>query len=111
MRRLISALFIVLYTVSVIGLTIDRTQARAAEHARDSKHGRSKHGARIGEWHRRSPRQLNTKLMEDGSVLASPFIYTYPTRYETALHHLLSGSIAVQGARLISSRAPPTATV
>src|SRR5882672_6106342 len=111
MRRLIAVLFIVFYTVCVVGLTIDRTQARVADHARDSKHGRSKHGARIGEWHRRSPRQLHTRLMEDGSVLASPFVYTYLPRSETALHHLLSCLLAVQGARVISSRAPPVATV
>src|SRR6267143_1147185 len=111
MRRLIPVLFIVFYTVSVVGLTIDRTQTLVADHTRDSKNGRSKHGARIGEWHRRSPRQPHTKLMEDGSVLASPFVRTHPPRFETTLHHLFSGLIAVQGARVISSRAPPTGTV
>src|SRR6267378_5855277 len=110
MRRLIPVLFIVFYTVSVVGLTIDRTQTLVADHARDSKNGRSKHGARIGEWHRRSPRQLHTKLMEDGSVLASPFVRTYPPRSETTFPHLLSGLIALQGVRVTSSRAPPTPT-
>jgi hypothetical protein len=109
MRRLIPAIFIVIYTVSVVGLTIDRTQALVAEHARDSKHGRSQHGARIGEWHRRVPRQLHTKLMEDGSVLASPFVRTYPPRSEMTLHHLLSGLVPVHNAQAVSSRAPPAA--
>src|SRR6266481_8968410 len=103
MRRLIPLIFIVIYTVSVVGATIDRTQALVADHARDSKHGRSQHGARIGEWHRRSPRQSqHIKLMEDGSVLASPFVRTYPPRSETVVQHLLSGLNAVQGSRVIS---------
>src|SRR5438105_10871555 len=111
MRRLIPAIFIVFYSVSVVGLTIDRTESWVADHARDSKHGRSKHGARIGEWHRRSPLQLQTKLMEGGSVVASPFVYTHQPSSETALNHLSSCLIAIQDARVISSRAPPGVTL
>jgi hypothetical protein len=108
-RRLVPALFLVFYTASVVGLTIDRTQTWVAEHARDFKHDRSLNGARIGESHRRSPRQLHTRLIEDGPVLVSPFVRTSdPPNSETALHHLLSGFVAGQSARVISSRAPPT---
>src|SRR5207245_4736068 len=63
MRRLIPALFLVFYTVSAAGSSILRTQAWVTEHAREGKHHTSKHGARIGEWHQRSPHQLQTKLL------------------------------------------------
>jgi len=110
MKQLVPTLFLVFYTVSAVGWSIDRTQAWAAEHARAGKHHQSKHGARIGEWHRRSPHQLQTKLLEDGSGLVSPFVRAFgPPQSETALHHLLRGLVAGQTARIISSRAPPTA--
>jgi len=90
-------------------LTIERTQTWVAEHARDSKRARQ-NGARIGEWHRRSTRQIiQTKLIEDGSGLASLFVATNPPHSETALHNLLSGFAAGPSTRVVSSRAPPTA--
>jgi hypothetical protein len=110
MRRFALSLFLIFYTASVVGLSIERTQAWIAEHGRDSKQGQSRQGARIGEWHRRSPRQLAfSKLLEDGSVLASPFVRTSPPHSETTLHHLLFDVVAGQSAQVTSSRAPPTA--
>src|SRR5204862_4462515 len=111
MKQLVPTLFLVFYTVSAGGWSIDRTKAWAAEHARAGKHHQSKHGARIGEWHRRSPHQLQTKLLEDGSGLVSPFVSVFGLPHsETALHHLPGGFAARQSARVISSRAPPTVT-
>jgi len=111
MRRLAPVLFLVFYTVSAAGSSILRTQAWVAEHAREGKHHASKQGARIGEWHRRSPHQLQTKLLEDGSGLVSPFVSVFGLPHsETALHHLPGGFAARQSARVISSRAPPTVT-
>src|SRR5438132_8097134 len=110
MKQLVPTLFLVFYTVSAVGWSIDRTQAWAAEHAREGKDHRSKHGARIGEWHRRSPHQVQTKWLEDGSCLVSPFVRAFgPRQSETALHHLLGGVVGGQTARGISSRAPPKA--
>ncbi len=110
MRQLVPALFLAFYTVSAVGLSIERTQAWAAEHAREGRHHQSKQGARIGEWHRRSPLQLQTKLLEDGSGLVSPVVGAFALPLsETPLYHLLGGFIAGQTARVISSRAPPTA--
>jgi hypothetical protein len=109
MKRLVPILFIVFYTVSVIGLSIERTEAWVAEHTRDAKHGQSRQGARIGEWHRRSTRDiLHSKLLEDGSVLASPFVSTHPQNFETALHQFFAGFVVGQIAQVVSSRAPPT---
>src|SRR5881396_434614 len=111
MRRLAPVLFLVFYTVSAAGSSILRTQAWVAEHAREGKHHASKQGARIGEWHRRSPHQLQlqTKLLEDGSGLVSPFVRVFSLPHsETALHHLPGGFPARQSVRVISSRAPPT---
>jgi len=110
MKQLVPALFLVFYTVSAVGLSIERTQSWVAEHAREGKHHQSKHGARIGEWHRRSPHQLQTKMLEDGSGLVSPFVRAFgPPQSEAALYQLLDGLVVGQTARLISSRAPPTA--
>src|SRR5213594_2876983 len=111
MKQLVPALFLVFYIVSAVGSSIERTQAWAAEHAREGKHHQSKHGARIGEWHRRSPHQLQTKLLEDGSGLVSPFVRIFGLPHsETALHHLPGGFVARQNARVISLRAPPPVT-
>ena len=109
MRKLVSILFVGFYTFSVVALSIERTQVWVADRTRDAKHTRQ-NGARIGEWHRRSTRQfLSTKLIEDGSDLASPFITANPPHSETALHHLLSGLVAARSVRVTSSRAPPIA--
>jgi len=111
MRRLAPALFLVFYTISAAGSSILRTESWVAEHAREGKHHASKHGARIGEWHRRSPHQLQTKLLEDGSGLVSPFVRIFGLPHsETALHHLPGGFVARQNARVISLRAPPPVT-
>src|SRR3989442_15855158 len=97
MRRLAPALFLVFYTVSAAGSSILRTQAWVAEHAREGEPHASKHGARIGEWHRRSPHQLQTKLLEDGSDLVLPFVRGFGLpHFETSLHHLPGGVAAQQ---------------
>jgi hypothetical protein len=107
-RRFITILFLLVYACSVIGWT----QIWAAEHAHDSKRGGGGHQARISEWHRRPARQLwQTKILEDGSVLVSPFISSNPPHFETALQHSSVGFAAGQSAQVFASRAPPTALV
>jgi hypothetical protein len=100
------------YTFSVVGSTIERTEAWAAERPHDSKHGGGQHPARISEWHRRAPRQLfQMKILEDGSVLVSPFIRNNPPHFETALQHFSMGFAAGHSVQVFGSRAPPTAIV
>src|SRR5260370_1097466 len=109
-KRLIPTLFLLVYTSSVLGSTIERTQAWAAERSHDSKHNGAQHPVRIGEWHRRPARPLwQTKILEDGSFLVSPFVRNNPPHFETALLHFFVGFAVRQTAQVFSSRAPPTA--
>jgi hypothetical protein len=109
-KRLIPILFLLVYTVSVLGSTIERTQAWAAERPHNSKHDGAQHPARISEWHRRPVRQLwQTRILEDGSFLVSPFVRNNPPHFETALQHFFVGFAVRQSAPVFSSRAPPTA--
>src|SRR5437879_3477716 len=109
-KRLAPILFLLLYTASVVGSTIGRTQAWTTERAHDSKRSGFQHSARIGEWHRRPVRQqFQTKLLEDGSVLVSRFVRTNPPHCETVLQHFSADFIGGQCAQSTSSRAPPPA--
>ncbi len=111
-KKVIPILFLFVYTVSVVGSTIERTQAWAAERTRDSKHGGGQHPERISEWHRRPVHQLwQTKILEDGSFLVSPFVQTNPPRRETALQHFFLGFALAQSAQAFGSRSPPIAVV
>src|SRR2546428_228055 len=109
-KRLIPILFLLVYTASVVGSTIGRSQAWVAERSHDSKHNGRQHPAPINEWHRRPARQLwQTKILEDGSFIVSPFVRTNPPHFETALQHFSVGFAVRQSAQVFSSRAPPTA--
>jgi hypothetical protein len=107
-KRLAFVLFLLFYTASVVGLTVDRTQTWASDHSRDSKLSRSENGVRISDWHKRSPHHRQTKLLEDASGLVSPFVRTYDPPYsETAVAHLLSDFVVGQSGNVVSLRAPP----
>jgi hypothetical protein len=107
-KRLTPILFLLVYTFSVVGSTIERTQAWVGERAHDSKHHGRQYPVRINEWHRRAPRPLfQTKILEDGSFVISPFIRTNPPQVERALQHFSTGSIAGHIAQVFSTRAPP----
>jgi hypothetical protein len=109
-KKVTPFLFVLFYTLSIVGSTIERTQAWAAERTHDSKRGGGQHPARISEWHRRPVRQMwQTKILEDGSVLVSPFVQTNPPHCETALLHFSLGFAPGQSAQASSSRAPPIA--
>ena len=108
MRRLVLTIFLLFYTASVAGLTVVRTKAWAAQRAHDLKHPRPARGAQISEAQRYSPHQVQTKLLEDGSVLVSSFVRSSDLPHsETALYHRLTGFVADQNGRAVSSRAPP----
>jgi hypothetical protein len=108
MRKFVLAIFILFYATSVVGTTMERTENWAAERAQGIKHQRSGGHAGITESHKRSPHQVQTKWLQDGSGLVSSFVRSSDPPYsETALHQLLAGFPADQNGRTISSRAPP----
>jgi hypothetical protein len=107
-RRLITILFLLVYACSVVGWT----QTWAGERPHDSKRGGGGYKARISEWHRRPARQLwQTKILEDGVVLVSPFVRSNPPHVEMALQHSSVDFAAGQSAQVFASRAPPAAFV
>jgi hypothetical protein len=107
-KRLTPILFLLVYTFSVVGSTIERAEAWAAERAHDSKHNGGYNPARISEWHRRSAGPLwQAKVLEDGSVLVSPFVRTNPPHFETALQYFSVGFVVGRSAQAVASRAPP----
>src|ERR1700680_2754671 len=108
MRKFVLAIFVVFYATSVVGMTMERTENWAAERAQGKKHQRSGGHTGITESHRRSPHQIQTKLIPDGFGLVSSFVRSSDPPYsETALHQLFSGFSPDQNGRTISSRAPP----
>ena len=109
MRKAVLTVFLVFYTATVVSLTVDRTEAWAAEHANSAKHSPPEHGVRIGEAHKHTPHQVQTKLHEDGSVLICTEIRSSDPLYsEAVLHHRLAGFVAHLNGRAISPRAPPS---
>jgi hypothetical protein len=113
LKRLIPALFLLVYTFSVVvGSTIGRAQAWASDRTQNSRHEAGQHSVRINGWHRRAPRQLwQTKIPEDGSFIVSPFVRATPPHFETTLYHFAVGFAAGQTVQVFSSRAPPTAVI
>jgi len=108
MRRLVGTIFLLFYTASVIGLTVDRTEAWIEQHSHGLKNAGPGHGPRIEQTHKYSPHQVQTKLFEDGSVLVSPFVRSLrPPDTERHLTHLLAGFVADRTRGPLSSRAPP----
>jgi hypothetical protein len=108
MKRLALAAFLLFYTFFAIGAPAERTATWAAERKQELKHFSSKPGLHVSESRKHSPHPSQTKMVEDGSVLVSLFRSFHPPDSETDLHHLLSGLVATQSSRIISSRSPPT---
>jgi hypothetical protein len=110
MKRLVFTIFALLYGLSTLGLTAERTQVWLTEHASLGKHGSSNHGLRAEDLRRPSlPHVRSTLLLEDHSVVLSSFVRSFdPIHSESELHHHLSDFIPEQRSRTISSRAPPT---
>jgi len=106
-RRLIVALFLLFYTTSVVGLTVQRTEQWAAERA-DSFKPQPHHGVRIGEPHKHAPHQAQTKLYEDSSILTSFVRTVSPPNFETGLVDRLVWFVASRDSHTLSPRAPPT---
>jgi len=112
LRRAALTLFLLFYTASVVGLTIDRTQAWVADHSRDGKHFGSEQGTRVSDSHKRSIHHRQTKFLEDASGLVSPFVRTYdPSRSESAVPHLSLDFALGNRDDVVSLRAPPVQSI
>lgn len=109
MRKLALTSFLLLYSISVVVRTTERTEVWAAERIHQFQHQRSDHGPDIAESGKHSPLQVQTKLLEDGWVLVFPFLPCSDLpRSEKASHRSLAGFIARLSGGNLSSRAPPT---
>src|ERR1051326_763397 len=109
MKRLALTFFLLFYAGSVLAMTVQRTEVWASQRAHDLKHARADRGLHVDQAHKRPPRQIQTKLLEDGgSVLVSSFVRSSaPPVAETALYHRMAGFIAGGNAQTVSPRAPP----
>jgi|SRR5262245_15451343 len=110
MKRVTASIFLLIFAVSTAGRTIERTEAWAAQHVLKSKPlDPSSPGQPTAETHKQQPREKQTKLLEDGSILHVSFIRSSNTPPSTnALAHPLTGFIADPNDRTLSSRAPPS---
>jgi len=108
MRKLALFTFLLLYTGSVVGLTVERTATWVTEHRRVVEHPGSDRGPHLCESRKHSAHPLQTKLLEDGSVFVPTFVRSSdPPGCERDLLDLLSGFVATQSGRIIPPRAPP----
>jgi acetyl-CoA carboxylase carboxyltransferase component len=110
MKRVASAIFLLIFTASTVGRIVQRTEAWAAEHTYNSKHSVPNQATEsTAEAHKQTPREKQTKLLEDGSVLHVSFVASPNTPSSAdAFARMLTGFVtdATYGPR--SSRAPPT---
>ena len=109
MKRVASTILLLLFTTSIVGRTIERTEAWASQHALDSKH-RGEHHTSFGmaKAHKDSARQ-GTKIGEDGWLLDISFISSLATPpSHDRIPHALTSFIADPNRQIVSSRAPPT---
>jgi hypothetical protein len=111
MKRLISTVFLLVFTFTMVGRSVERAEAWAAQHTHHKvkpvAHGGK--GASIGEAQKQSARQGQTKLEEDGSVLIawSSRSLEAPPSSEAQLLNLTH--FAVDSLRrTVSPRAPPS---
>jgi hypothetical protein len=108
MRKLALTAFLLLYTLSVVVRTMERTEVWAAERLSQFGQHRSTHGPGFAETGKHSPHQVQTKLLEDGWVLVLPFVASTELPHsEKASHYCLAGFVANPNSRTLSSRAPP----
>jgi hypothetical protein len=111
MKRFVLTIFLVIFSVSIIGRTVERTASWAAQHSNndDFKHSTpNRAGSRMGEGRKHTPWQVHTKLLEHGYMAVSFDRSTDPTLSESAVHHSLGGAAMEQIGRTLSPRAPPS---
>ena len=109
MKRIALTLFLGLFAASVIGRSVERTAVWVSQHAHDfARSTPDRAGVRMGEARKHTPWQVQTKSVEDSSLMAAFERWTEPPLLETALHHLFTVFIEDPGNRALSSRAPPS---
>jgi len=100
-KRVTSAIFILVFTASVIGRSVERTKTLAAEHGHKSAKG-------ITEVHKQIDRQSQTKLWEDGTALYVSFIRSFDALTSADIpRRSLTGFVSDPRGQSLSSRAPP----
>src|SRR5437660_12744455 len=105
MRKFFLGFFILFYSASVVGMTMERTENWAAERAQGRRHTHSGGRSGLAESHRRPTHIGQTKLLEDGSVLVSSFVRCFDPPYsETPLHNLLAGFLTGHNGRTTAPR-------
>src|SRR5262245_49745999 len=109
-KRVTAAIFLLIFAVSTVRRTMERTETWAAQHASKSKHlSPSRTGQPTTELHKQNPQEKHTKLLEDGSVLHVSFVRSSDTPPSAnALAHPRTGFVADPNHRALSSRAPPS---
>ena len=109
MRKLGALIFAVFYTVSVVSLTVQRTDVWATDLAQVLKHlGTTDAGVGDSHKHEHAPHQVNGKLLGDHNVVISTSVRSFEPPYSGTPHHQLLGFAPDQRSRAVSSRAPPT---
>ena len=104
-----STIFLLIFTSSIVVRTMERTEVWAVEHVHKLKHSELKGTPEsTTETHKQNPRQKQTKLFEDGSVVHVSFVRSFdmPPSAGVMLHGL-TGFVPDPGGLALSSRAPP----
>jgi len=110
MRKLALFTFLLFYTASIVAVTAERTATWVTEHPQVVGHSDCDPAPHLCESRKHSPHQVQTKLLEDGSVFVPAFVCSSdPPHCETDLHNPLPGVVATQSDRIIPPRAPPSA--
>ena len=108
MKRVTATVFLLAFTASMLGRSVERANAWASQHGHKAKHSTSGHSAAIGEAQKQSTRQGQTNLQEDGSILLTGFCRSSETPPSTtAPYHALTGFATDSDQRTVSPRAPP----
>jgi hypothetical protein len=109
LKRVASTVFLLVFIASVVGRTIERTQAWAEQHGLGLKQiSQNQAGVGISKGHKSVGRQGQTKLVEDGWALDISFARSLhaPPSHD-ALAHVLTGFLGDPNRQIFSSRAPP----
>ena len=106
-KRVTAAIFLLIFAISTVRRTMERTEAWAAQHVFKSKH--LSPSQPTAELHKQKPQEKQTKLPEDGWGLHVSFIRcSNVPPSANALAHPLPGFVADCNHRALSPRAPPS---
>jgi len=107
-KRVASAIFLLIFAAATAGRIFERTEAWAAQHTYSKHLASNNSGQPLAETHKHQQRERQSKLLEDGSVLHVSFVSSANAFiYSDVLLHQLTRLIADSNERSLSSRAPP----